>query len=209
MTPTFSGEPAGEVPTDVQLVQRFQRGDDRAFVTLMERHERRVYNLAFRMLGKADDARDASQDAFLSCYRNLRRFRGDSAFSTWLHRITVNACYDMLRKKGPTPARQDELPEPPPTPDHAEQASLSIDVQRALLAIPPEFRAALILHDLQDVSVEDVAAMLDVPVGTVKSRLHRGRAAMGRALGVRPGAGVRPDPGEPHPAPASSKPPSP
>ena len=209
MSPSFPREPPGDDPSDAELVERFQGGDDGAFVTLMERHERRVYNLAFRMLGKTDDARDASQDAFLSCYRNLRRFRGDSAFSTWLHRITVNACYDMLRKKSPTPARQDELPEPPPTPDHADQASLSLDVQRALLAIPPEFRAALILHDLQDVSVEDVAAALDVPVGTVKSRLHRGRAAMGRALGIRPDAAARPDPGEPHPSPASSKPPSP
>jgi RNA polymerase sigma factor (sigma-70 family) len=90
-----------DAPTDIDraLVRRFQAGDRRAFVELMERHERRVYNLAYRMLGRAEDARDATQDAFLSCYRNLERFRGDSAFGTWLYRIAANACYDALRKR--------------------------------------------------------------------------------------------------------------
>jgi RNA polymerase sigma-70 factor (ECF subfamily) len=152
----------------------------------MERHERKVYNLAYRMLGRAEDARDATQDAFLSCFRHLSRFRGDSSFSTWLHRIAVNACYDILRKRPPAPDLQDDMVEPPPSPDHADQTALAADVQRALQEVSPDFRAVIIMHDVQDLPLDEIAVALDVPVGTVKSRLHRGRAALGRALAREP-----------------------
>ncbi len=152
----------------------------------MRRHERRVYNLAYRMLGNAEEARDAAQETFLSCFRNLERFRGESAFSTWLHRIAVNVCYDALRKRAGSPVEAIRFPEPLPAPDHSDQSAMSIDVQRALLAVSPEFRAVLILHEIQDVSVDEIAAALNLPVGTVKSRLHRGRVALGRALSGEP-----------------------
>ena len=184
--------------TDGDLVVRFQRGDQHAFVILMERHERRIYNLAFRMLGRPEDARDATQDAFLSCFRHLGSFRGDSAFSTWIHRIAVNACYDLIRKRAPTVSLEDQVMEPAASPDHAGQAAIAIDVQRALLRVPVEFRAALVMHEVLDLPVEEIAEALDVPIGTVKSRLHRGRVAMGRILA-----------GEPEEVPAPSKPPSP
>lgn len=185
-------------PTDGELVGRFQEGDQHAFVALMERHERRIYNLAFRMLGRPEDARDATQDAFLSCFRHLGSFRGESAFSTWIHRIAVNACYDLLRKRAPTVSLEDQITEFAASPDHAEQAAIATDVQRALLRVPVEFRAALVMHEVLDLPVEEIAEALEVPIGTVKSRLHRGRVAMGRILA-----------GEPEEVPAPSKPPSP
>jgi RNA polymerase sigma-70 factor (ECF subfamily) len=184
------------------LVARFQDGDEAAFVILMQRHERRVYNLAYRMLGGPEDARDATQEAFLSCFRHLPSFRGDAAFSTWLHRIAVNACYDMVRRRKPAASLEDDLVEPPATSDHAERSAAAADIQRALLRIPPEFRVVLILHELQDVPVDDIARMLEIPAGTVKSRLHRGRVALGRAL-----AGE--EPREPQAVPAPSNPPNP
>ena len=189
-------------PSDQELVTRFQKGDEGAFALLMRRHERRVYNLAYRVLGGPEDARDATQDAFLSCFRNLASFRGDAAFSTWLHRIAVNACYDLARRRKPAMSLEEELVERAPTADHADRAAAAADVQRALLEIPMDFRIVLILHELQDQPLDEIAAALDVPVGTVKSRLHRGRVALGRVL-----AGEQPR--EPQAAQAPSKPPNP
>jgi RNA polymerase sigma-70 factor (ECF subfamily) len=175
---------------DEDLVRRFLSGDRGAFAVLVERHERRVYNLALRMTGREEDARDAAQEAFLTALRKLSSFRGEAAFTTWMHRVTVNACYDLLRKRQRQPLLgrpgDDDLPrpEPPPAPDHADDAAMSIDVRRALLEVPEDFRAVMILHDVQDLPQEEVAAILGIPVGTVKSRLHRGRVALVRALHV-------------------------
>jgi RNA polymerase sigma-70 factor (ECF subfamily) len=194
--------PGAVEPSDGDLVHRFQDGDETAFVTLMQRHERRVYNLAYRMLGGPEDARDATQDAFLSCFRHLPAFRGEAAFSTWLHRIAINACYDMVRRRKPAASLEGDLVEPPATADHADRAAASADVERALLEVPPDFRMVLILHELQDLPLEDIAAALEIPLGTVKSRLHRGRVALGRALQGE-------EPREPQAVPAPSKPPNP
>jgi RNA polymerase sigma-70 factor, ECF subfamily len=182
---------------DEDIVDRCVGGDTAAFGILVERHERRVYNLALRMTGREEDARDAAQDAFLTALRKLSSFRGDAAFTTWLHRITVNACYDLLRKRARSPMLErvldDELGhEPPPSPDHAAQTELSIDVRRALLQVPEDYRLVMILHDVQDLPYEEVAAIVGIPVGTVKSRLHRGRVALARAMGL-PGLRERPD----------------
>jgi RNA polymerase sigma-70 factor (ECF subfamily) len=143
--------------TDERLVRRFQEGSADAFEVLVQRHGTRVYNLCFRILGDPEEAADASQDTFLAALRKLNTFRGDSAFTTWLHRVAVNACYDSLRRKRRRPLLQivrdedDDRPEPSlPSPDHADQ----------------------------------VARVLEIPVGTVKSRVFRGRAALGRALGT-------------------------
>lgn len=187
---------------DAELVRRYLEGDTDAFASLVERHERRVYNLALRMTGREEDARDATQDAFLSALRKLKTFRGEAAFTTWMHRVTVNACYDLLRKRQRAPLvherDDDDRPRPEPVaPDHAESVEISIDVRAALLEVPPEFRAVLILCDVQDLTYEDAAGALDIPVGTVKSRLHRGRVALGRALRPSEGAGERPAPGGP------------
>lgn len=173
---------------DEDLVRRYLSGDRAAFAALVERHERRVYNLALRMTGREEDARDAAQDAFLTVLRKLSSFRGEAAFTTWLHRVTINACYDLLRKRQRAPLLDldADLPtvEPPPSPDHADLSDLSIDVQRALLQVPEDFRAVMILHDVHDLPQEEVARIVGVPVGTVKSRLHRGRVALARAMGA-------------------------
>lgn len=177
-----------ESDVDADLVRRYLEGDVEAFGTLVERHERRVYNLALRMTGREEDARDATQEAFLSALRKLQTFRGEAAFTTWMHRVTVNACYDLLRKRQRAPLLRERVedegsrPEPA-SPDHADEIDLSIDVRAALLQVPLDFRAVLILCDVQDLSYEEAAQALGVPVGTVKSRLHRGRVALARALG--------------------------
>jgi RNA polymerase sigma-70 factor (ECF subfamily) len=180
-------------PRDEDLVGRAVAGDISAFGILVERHERRVYNLAFRMTGREEDARDATQDAFLTALRRLSTFRGDAAFTTWLHRVTVNACYDLLRKRGRGPMLErdpERSVEPAPVADHADDVDLSVDVRRALLEVPEDYRVVMLLHDVHDLPYEEVAKIVGVPVGTVKSRLHRGRVALARIMGL-PGLGER------------------
>ena len=167
--------------TDEELVRRFVDGDRDAFSDLVERHQSRVYNIAFRMLGGREEALDAAQDVFLTCLRKLHGFRGQSAFTTWLHRVTVNVCLDTIRRRRPEQPSGDELPEMPVA-DPSDSAAQAVDVQRALLAVPEEFRTVLVLHDVQGQPYETIAEILGAPVGTVKSRLHRGRVALGRAL---------------------------
>jgi RNA polymerase sigma-70 factor (ECF subfamily) len=180
-----------EADRDEDLVRRYLSGDTPAFGILVERHQTRVYNVALRVLGNTEDARDATQDAFLSALRKLGSFRGDAAFTTWMHRVTVNACYDLLRKQRRQPLLRlasDEGRSPPetgpPVPDHAESSSGTIDAARALAQIPDEYRVALVLADVQDLPYEEISRVLDVPVGTVKSRVHRGRLALARAMGL-------------------------
>lgn len=174
---------------DRELVRRSVAGDPGAFTTLVERHRDRLYRVCFRILGDADDAADAVQDAFLSALRKLGTFRGDAMFSTWLHRIGVNACYDILRKRARSPmlraiepGEAQELGEA--VGDHADQVSGSRDAAAALLLVPEDFRVALVLADVEDLPYERIAQILDVPVGTVKSRVHRGRIALAAAMEV-------------------------
>jgi RNA polymerase sigma-70 factor, ECF subfamily len=169
---------------DGELVRRYVEGDTASFETLVRRHERRVYSVAYRMLSREDDARDATQEAFMTALRKLSSFRGEAAFTTWIHRVTVNACYDILRRRQREPISDpDEEPHSTAPPfDHADATAQAIDVQRALARVPDDFRAALILHDVQDLPYEEVAEVLGVPIGTVKSRIHRGRVALARAL---------------------------
>ena len=176
--------------SDELLVRRFQQGNADAFEVLVRRHGGRVYNLCLRILGDPEEAADASQDTFVTALRKAHTFRGDAAFTTWLHRVAVNACYDSLRRKRRRPMLRvitdpdEEAAETAlPVPDHAEGVVLSIDVAAALREIPEEFRIALVMADVQDLPYDEIARVLEVPVGTVKSRVFRGRAALGRALG--------------------------
>lgn len=195
---------SGRDPPDATLVARAQAGDPQAFSQLVERHQPALYAVALRMLGRREDALDAVQETFLAAYRHLDRFRGDAALSTWLHRIALNTCYDLLRKR-----REEPVAEPPEVAgdhrfadDPADVAISAADVQRALLAVPVEFRAVLVLCDAQDLPYAAAADILDLPVGTVKSRLHRGRLALARGL-------TRSDPLEPVRAPRPSNTPRP
>jgi RNA polymerase sigma-70 factor, ECF subfamily len=188
--------------SDAELVRRFLAGDAQAFTELATRHERRVYNLCLRVLGNRDDAADATQDTLLAVVRKLDGFRGESAFTTWLHRIAMNVCYDHLRRAQRRPmlhrVADEDLPAPEgqPIPDHADAVAGERDVAAALAAVPEDFRIAIVLADVQDLAYEEIAKILDLPLGTVKSRVHRGRLALARALGLA---------GEPADAPRTSQ----
>jgi RNA polymerase sigma-70 factor (ECF subfamily) len=176
---------------DERLIEAYLGGDAEAFTTLVRRHEARVYRLCLRLIGNADDAADAAQDALVMVARKLDTFRGDARFTTWLHRVTMNVCHDHLRaaKRRPAVLRlDDEQPERElgePVADHASAVAAQRDVAAALRLVPQEFRAALVLADVQDLPYDEIADVLDVPVGTVKSRVHRGRIALARAMGPR------------------------
>ena len=201
-------------PPDETLVRRFRDGDDAAFATLVERHRERVYRICLRVTRDAEEALDASQEAFLSALRNLDRFRGDAAFTTWLYRIAVNASYDRMRARARAPmlhvVADDDRPEPepgPPIADHADAVADRTDVAAALRLVPEEFRAALVLADVEDMPYDEISSILEVPVGTVKSRVHRGRVALARAMGLTGAGGTTPTggPGEPAGGSATSK----
>jgi RNA polymerase sigma-70 factor, ECF subfamily len=189
---------------DAELVRRFVAGDAAAFVTLVERHERRIYSVCLRVLGNAEDAADATQDTLLSVVRKLDGFRGEAAFTTWLHRIALNVCFDHLRRAQRQPTLQrvidDDLPGlelGDPVADHADAVADERDIAAALAMVPEDFRVAIVLADVQDLPYEEIAKLLGLPVGTVKSRVHRGRLALARALGLAAG--------EPQQAPPTSK----
>jgi RNA polymerase sigma-70 factor, ECF subfamily len=185
------------VDPDRELIRRYLAGDADAFTTLVHRHEVTVYRLCLRTLGDPEDAADATQEALLLVARNLDRFRGDARFSTWLHRIAMNVCFDHLRaaKRRPVLHRlPDDGPDPepgPPVADHADAVVGTRDITIALRSIPEDFRIALVLADIQDLPYEEIARILDVPIGTVKSRVHRGRVALARVMGL---AGPEPEP---------------
>jgi len=182
-------------PDDL-LIRRARDGDTAAFGELVQRYQTRIYAVCLRILADPEEARDAAQDAFITAFRKLAQFRGDAAFSTWLHRIAVNACYDELRRAKRRPmlhaigaADDDPRPEPgPPSRDPADEIAGTVDAVRALASIPEDFRVVLVLADVEDLPYEEIARVLEVPVGTVKSRVHRGRIALGKALSGEPPA---------------------
>ncbi|MEX0984839.1 MAG: sigma-70 family RNA polymerase sigma factor [Actinomycetota bacterium] len=195
-----------EPAPDDELVRRYLAGDAGAFSTLMQRHQQRVYSVCLRVLGNRDDAADAVQDAFLSALRKLGQFRGDSLFTTWLYRVAVNACYDILRKRRRQPmlhlAEDPDGPareEGPAALDHADEVVGTVDAATALARVPEEFRVTLVLADVHDMAYEEISRVLDVPIGTVKSRVHRGRLALARAMGIDAREPLRaPDPSQDH-----------
>ena len=157
----------------------------------MKAHELGVYNLALRMLKNEQDALDASQEAFLRAWRSLSSFRGDSKFSVWLYRLTSNVCLDMLRKAGRLRAESltDEEGEDIPLPDARgdphralEQKELSAAVREGLEALPPAFRQALVLRDINGLSYEEIAQVTGLEAGTVKSRIFRARRKLADRL---------------------------
>lgn len=168
--------------SDAELMARVVGGDHNAFGALVTRHEDKLFSVAYRVLGNRQDALDATQDAFLSAFRQAAKFRGDSAFSTWLYRIGVNACNDLLRKKKRFVLTDD--PEPPEItgPRTDEDAVRRVDLQRALASLQPEYREAVVLHDLGGVPYEEIARITATRIGTVKSRISRGRKRLAELL---------------------------
>lgn len=168
---------------DRALLTAHVEGDPDAFNNLIRRHRQRMWAVAVRTLGDPEEAADAVQDACLSAHRGAASFRGDSQVTTWLHRIVVNACLDRARRRAARPTVP--LPDQP-MPDRRDllaEREVALGVQDALLALPEEQRVAIVLVDLEGFSVEDAAAVLGVPAGTVKSRCFRGRARLAVSLG--------------------------
>ena len=169
------------VSDDVALLRAHAAADRDAFAELVRRHRDRLWAVALRTLGDREEAADALQDALISAYRSAHRFRGESAVTTWLHRIVVNACLDRVRRRAarPTVALADTEPAPAPAVD----SDTALDVRSALAKLPVEQRTALVLVDVQGYSVAEAARILDVAEGTVKSRCARGRARLAALLG--------------------------
>jgi RNA polymerase sigma-70 factor (ECF subfamily) len=174
---------------DAELVDRWQAGDLSAFETLVARHERRVFRLLYRMLGSREEAEDASQDAFLSLFRHGHRFRREARFSTFVYRVAANAALNRRRTLGRTRTRSeefkrrqeagDDLPSSPRSPREVAEGSEDQErVQAALLALPEDLRVAIVLYDIEGQAYRDIAETLDIPEGTVKSRIHRARNAL-------------------------------
>ncbi|MFG2263276.1 RNA polymerase sigma factor SigM [Streptomyces sp. NPDC048720] len=192
---------------DEDLLARHVEGDPDAFAEIVRRHRDRLWAVALRTLGDREEAADAVQDALVSAYRAAHTFRGQSAVTTWLHRITVNACLDRARKAATRKTapvddteRLEQLLEPHESASApAERNDLHRQLLEALGTLPYDQRAALVLVDMQGYPVAEAARMLDVPTGTVKSRCARGRARLLPLLGhLRPGSaedGKEPAPG--------------
>ncbi|MDF3142000.1 MULTISPECIES: RNA polymerase sigma factor SigM [unclassified Streptomyces] len=172
--------------SDQHLLASHVEGDPDAFGELVRRHRDRLWAVALRTLGDREEAADAVQDALVSAYRAAHTFRGQSAVTTWLHRITVNACLDRARKaasRKTSPVddteRLEQLLEPHEEASApAERNDLHRQLLEALGTLPPDQRAALVLVDMQGYPVAEAARVLDVPTGTVKSRCARGRARL-------------------------------
>lgn len=215
MSEQTGGTPLGDSQprTDAELLAAHCAGDPDAFAEIVRRHKDRLWAVALRTTGNPEEASDALQDALISAYRRADTFRGDSAVTTWLHRIVVNASLDRLRRRsvrtwvplpdegaGDSPASlvdDSRLADPRAA---AETSETIREVRAALDTLPPDQRAAIVLVDLEGWSVEEAAKALDCPAGTVKSRCFRGRAKLAERLAHlrnpdAPGPVVLPDNG--------------
>jgi len=173
--------------TDAELLAAHVNGDPEAFGELFRRHRDRMWAIALRTMGDPEEAADALQDALISAFRRAGSFRGEAAVTTWLHRIVVNACLDRIRRRAvrPTVPLVDQ-----PLPDPTSEREVGLDVAAALARLPDEQRIALVLIDMQGYSVDEAAALLGVPTGTIKSRCARGRAKLLPYLAhLRPSSG--------------------
>ena len=169
-----------------QWVDAARQGDQSAFEQLVHLYEKRVLALTTRMCKNPADAEEAAQEAFLSAWQGLPFFRGDASFSTWLYRLASNACVDLLRREGRRqsaagPSLNDEevqleVPDTAPSPqEQAERSELRQQIEAGLQALTPDHRQVLLLREMHQLSYDEIAQTLDVDVGTVKSRINRGR----------------------------------
>ena len=176
------------VPDNI-IVQQVKEGKTESFEALVERYQKQVYNIAYRYTGSRDDAYDLSQEAFLKAYRGIKNFRQDSSFKTWIYHITTNVCRDYLRKDGKIykvsidePVHSDQgdmekqFTDNSKGPDEVyESKELSEFIQGIINDLQPEYKEVIILREVQQLSYEEIAKVLDCSIGTVKSRLNRAR----------------------------------
>jgi len=193
---------------DEQLVAAARAGDQDAFAQLVRRHEDQVFTMALRLLCNREDARDLAQEVFLTVYQSLERFRGEAQFRTWLYRVTINRCRDEIRRRSTIkhtrpvsldrmmggdeeraasvePASRDAAPEAVARGHETERI-----VQDAIGQLAEELREAIVLRDVRDLAYDEMAQVLDIPVGTVRSRLNRARTRLAELLEPILGAGA-------------------
>jgi RNA polymerase sigma-70 factor (ECF subfamily) len=177
--------------SETQLIERAQQGDEAAFAALFESHKRRVYSLCLRMTANTAEAEDLTQEAFLQLFRKIATFRGESAFSTWLHRLVVNVVLMHLRKRG---LQQVSLDEPDTSQDEPVRRDFgdedrrlmkSVDrlgLERAIAKLPGGYRTVFILHDIEGYEHNEIAEIMNCSVGNSKSQLHKARLKLRDAL---------------------------
>lgn len=174
--------------SDYELTQASAQGDMKAFETIYERHHRRVYSLCLRMVSNATEAEDLTQEVFVQLFRKIGSFRGESAFTTWLHRLTVNHVLMHFRKKGVRLEKTTEEGEISDLQDIIQSAGERprfvdrIALDKAIVELPPGYRTVFVLHDVEGFEHEEVAKMLGVSVGTSKSQLHKARMRLRELL---------------------------
>jgi RNA polymerase sigma-70 factor (ECF subfamily) len=173
-----------KVDSETQLIARAQRGDEAAFAALFDAHKRRVYSLCLRMTGNTAEAEDLTQEAFLQLFRKIATFRGESAFSTWLHRMVVNVVLMHLRKKGLQQVSLDEVDtsqEEPVKRDYGDDdrrliGSIDrISLARGIAALPRGYRSVFVLHDVEGYEHNEIAQIMNCSIGNSKSQLHKAR----------------------------------
>lgn len=190
----------GVLQAGAVAIRRTPEDTRRDFAELVEKHQKYVYNLAYRMTGNPEEARDLAQEAFVRAFSHFDRFDQSTSFEKWLYRIVSNLYIDAVRKKGRR--REESLDAPLNTvngpmervvPDEAanpaeivEQTHLAGEIQAALEKLPPQYRMAVVLCDVQGFSYEEIAHMLRCSIGTVRSRIHRGRRMLRVALSALP-----------------------
>lgn len=177
------------------LILKCKTGDRAAFSALVEKYQSKIINIAYGMLSDKEDAYDAAQEVFIKVFRSIDSFEEKSSFSTWIYRITVNVCNDILRKRQRkisavslfTSDGDDEKPieikDDSPTPqDTVEINETQLEVRRAISELSDEYKAVITLFDIEGLSYDEISSIINIPVGTVKSRLNRARAALKKNL---------------------------
>jgi RNA polymerase sigma-70 factor (ECF subfamily) len=192
LEPRAGGDNSGTENGDGQILARAQAGDHVAFAQLYALHKRRVYSLCLRMLSNVAEAEDLTQEAFLQLHRKIATFRGDSAFSTWLHRLTINVVLMHLRRKGLNLISLDEALDPSPeygpvrsfgAPDLRLTGSIDrMTLEKAVETLPAGYRLIFVLHDIEGYEHNEIATLLDCSIGNSKSQLHKARMKLREAL---------------------------
>jgi RNA polymerase sigma-70 factor (ECF subfamily) len=183
-------------PEEAETLAAAQQGDHLAFARIYSQHKRRIYSLCLRMVGNIAEAEDLAQEAFLQLHRKIATFRGDSAFSTWLHRLAINVVLMHLRKKNLALVSLDEVMEPSPeegpgrsfgTADLNLAGSIDrLALEHAVADLPAGYRLIFILHDIEGYEHNEIASMLDCSIGNSKSQLHKARLKLREALCAYP-----------------------
>lgn len=186
-----------EEKDDLELIERCRAGDSRAFDLLVLRYQHKVFNLAYRLLGNYEEAKDMAQEAFVRAFQSLKSFRQESSFYTWLYRIVTNLCKNKMRSwsrslkpisiDNPIEKEESEvsrtLVDPNLTPAQVlERKNLEQEVQKAIAGLPSKYRLVVVFRDMEELPYEKIANIIGCSVGTVKSRLHRGRMLLRERL---------------------------